>query len=176
MQERTCAPLFPYHLSGHTKLLNMPQIIQNVRPCLRLISEVTPSLFVNLSGHTFLPIISRVTRDSRRLVYFLVKSSHQNVLSRKSISRITLTFRFNLTSHAEYIVLCGVSHTLLPCILSEVSHAFGDKGWSQLPKFEQGRNKWESVTKEIRINNKCDTGNETPNACDTSDNTVKDGA
>jgi hypothetical protein len=32
-------------------LLKMPQIIQNVRPCLHLISEVTPSLFVN-------PIIS----------------------------------------------------------------------------------------------------------------------
>jgi hypothetical protein len=75
-----------------------------------LISEVTPSLFVNLSGHTFLPIISRVTRDNQKLVYSLVNSSCLYVLSRKFISHITLTFMFNLMSHAEYIVLCGVPH------------------------------------------------------------------
>ena len=124
VRERTCVPLFPYHLSGHT-LLKMPQIIQNVRPCLRLISEVTPSLFVNLSGHTFLPIISRVMRDNQKLVYFLVNSSRLSVLSHKFISRITLTFWFILTSHTEYIVLCRVQHLV---ILSEVSHVFGDKG------------------------------------------------
>jgi hypothetical protein len=62
--------------------------------CLRLllISEVTPSLFVNLSGHTFLPIISRVTHDNQKLVYFLVSSSCLYVLSCKFISRTTLTF------------------------------------------------------------------------------------
>ncbi len=98
----------------------MPQIIENVRPCFRLISEVIPSLFVN-------PIISRVTRDNQKLVYFLVNSSRLFVLSRKFISPITLTFRFNLTSHVEYIVLCGVSHLVIK-ISSEVSHAFGDKG------------------------------------------------
>ncbi len=76
------------------------------------ISEVTPSLFVDLRGHTFLPIISRVTRDNQKLVYFLVNSSRLCVLSRKFISHITLTFRFNLTSHAKYIVPCGVSLSL----------------------------------------------------------------
>ena len=84
----------------------MPQIIQNVRPCLRIISEVTPSLFVN-------PIISWVTRDNQKLVYFLVNSSRLYVLSWKFISHITLTFRFNLMSHAKYIVLCGVSHLVI---------------------------------------------------------------
>ncbi len=133
-----CTPFSLYHLSGHTQLLQTPQIIQNVRPCLCLISEVTPSLFVN-------PIVSWVTGDNQKLVYFLVNSSRLYVLSCKFISRITLTFRFNLTSHAKYIVLCGVSHLVIE-ILSEVSHAFGDKGWFQLPKFEQGSNKWKSVT------------------------------
>jgi hypothetical protein len=65
-------------------------------------------------------------RDNRKLVYFLVDSSRLYVLSRKFISPITLTYRFNLTNHAEYIVLCGVSHLVIK-ILFEVSHAFGDK-------------------------------------------------
>ncbi len=65
--------------------------------------------------------------DNQKLVYFLVNSSHLYVLSRKFISRITLTFRFNLTSCAKYIVLCRVSHLVIK-ILSEVSHAFGEKG------------------------------------------------
>ncbi len=43
-------------------------------------------------------------------MYFLVNLSCLHVLSCKFISRITLTFRFNLTSHAKYIVLCGVFH------------------------------------------------------------------
>jgi hypothetical protein len=48
--------------------------------------------------------------------YFLVNSSCLYVLSCKFISRITLTFRFNLTSHPEYIALCGVSHQVINII------------------------------------------------------------
>ncbi len=48
--------------------------------------------------------------------YFLVNSSHLYVLSHKFISCITLTFRFNLTSRAEYIVLCGVLHLVINII------------------------------------------------------------
>ncbi len=57
--------------------------------------------------------LSRLQCDNQILVYFLVNSSHLYFLSRKFISRITLTFRFNLTSHAKYIVLCGVSHLVM---------------------------------------------------------------
>ncbi len=74
-------------------------------------------MFDNLSGLTFLPIISRVTHDNQKLVYFLVNSSCLYVLSCKFISRITLAFRFNLTSHAEYIVLCGVPHLVTMYII-----------------------------------------------------------
>jgi hypothetical protein len=59
---------------------------------------------------TVLSPLSRLRCDNQQLVYSLVNSSCLFVLSRKFISRITLTFRFNLTSHAKYIVLCGVSH------------------------------------------------------------------
>jgi hypothetical protein len=62
---------------------------------------------------TVLSPLSRSQCDKQKLVYFLVNSSHLYVLSRKFISRITLTFRFNLMSHAEYIVLCGVSHLVI---------------------------------------------------------------
>jgi hypothetical protein len=48
--------------------------------------------------------------------YFLVNSSCLYVLSHKFISHITLTSRFNLMSHAEYIVLCGVSHLVINII------------------------------------------------------------
>ncbi len=48
--------------------------------------------------------------------YFCVNSSCLYVLSHKFISRITLTFRFNLTSHAKNIVLCGVSHLVINII------------------------------------------------------------
>ncbi len=51
-----------------------------------------------------------------KLVHFLVNSSRLYVLSLKFISRITLTFSFNLTSHAKYIVLCGVSHLVINSI------------------------------------------------------------
>ncbi len=132
-------PFFPTSSQwSHLIAIKTPQIIQNVRPCLHLISEVTPSLFVNT-------IISWVTHDNQKLVYFLINSSRLYVLSHKFISHITLTYRFNLTSHAEYIVLCVVSHLVIK-ILSEVSHVFGDKGWSQVSKFEQGSNKWKSAT------------------------------
>jgi hypothetical protein len=77
-----------------------------------------------ISHHpTVLSPLSCLQCENQKLVYFLVNLSHLYVLSCKFISRITLTFRFNLMSHAEYIVLCGVS--LLVIILSEVSHVFG---------------------------------------------------
>ncbi len=46
-------------------------------------------------------------------MYFLLNLSCLYVLSRKFISCITLTFRFNLTSHAKYIVLYWVSHLVI---------------------------------------------------------------
>ncbi len=85
----------PFSLSSQWSHL-IAKNASNYPKCQTLPSEViTPSLFVN-------PIISWVTRDNPNLVYFLVNSSRLYVLSRKFISRITLTFRFNLTSHAEY--------------------------------------------------------------------------
>ena len=65
---------------------------------------------------TVLSPLSRLQCDNQKLVYFLVNSSCLYVLSCKFISHITLTFRFNLTSHAEYIVLCGVSHLVINII------------------------------------------------------------
>ncbi len=70
---------------------------------------------------TVLSPLSRLWCDNQKLVYFLVNSSHLYVLSRKFISRITLTFRFNLTSHAESIVLCGVSHLVINIIWGNTS-------------------------------------------------------
>ncbi len=68
-----------------------------------------------ISHHpTVLSPLSCLRCDNQKLVYFLVNSSHlYYVLSCKFIFRITLTFKFNLTSHAEYIVLCGVSHLVI---------------------------------------------------------------
>ncbi len=67
-----------------------------------------------ISHHpTVLSPLSRLRCDNRKLVYFLVNLSRLYVLSRKFISRITLTFRSNLTILAEYIVLCGVSHLVI---------------------------------------------------------------
>jgi hypothetical protein len=132
-----CAPFFLSSQWSHLIAKNA----SNYPKC-----QTLPSF--NLWGHTKFVCwshISWVMRDNRKLVYFLVNSSHLYALSRKFISRITLSFRFNLTSHAKYIVLCGVSHLVIK-ILSEVSHAFGDKGWSQSPKFEHRSNKWKSVT------------------------------
>ncbi len=142
-----CTPFSLYHLSGHAYLLKTPQIIQNVRPCLRLISEVTPSLFVN-------PIISWVTRDNQKLVYFLVNSSHLYVLSCKFISRITLSFRFNLTSHAEYIVLCRLSHLVIKNIIWGITHVWWQglisitKIWTRKQQIKDRR--LESTTSVIR--------------------------
>ncbi len=65
---------------------------------------------------TVLSPLSRLRCDNQKLVYFLVNTSCLYVLSRKFISRITLTFRFNLTSHAKYIVLCGLSHLVINII------------------------------------------------------------
>ncbi len=62
---------------------------------------------------TVLSPLSRLQCDNQKLVYFLINSSCLYVLSCKFISCITLTFRFNLTSHAKYIVLCGVSHLVI---------------------------------------------------------------
>jgi hypothetical protein len=62
---------------------------------------------------TVLSPLSHLPCDNQKLVYFLVNSSCLCVLSCKFISRITLTFRFNLTHHAEYIVLCGASHLVI---------------------------------------------------------------
>ncbi len=64
---------------------------------------------------TVLSPLSHLRCDNQKLVYFLVNSSCLYVLSRKFISHITLTFRFNLTSHAEYIVLSMWSIT--PCYI-----------------------------------------------------------
>jgi hypothetical protein len=50
-------------------------------------------------------------RDNRKLVYFLVNSSRLYVLSRKFIPPITLTFRFNLMSHAKYCSMWSIT----PC-------------------------------------------------------------
>jgi hypothetical protein len=65
-------------------------------------------------GHN--TVSDEVTHDNQKLVYFLVNSSRLYLLSCKFISHITLTFRFNLTSHAKYIVLCGVSHLVINII------------------------------------------------------------
>ncbi len=65
---------------------------------------------------TVLSPLSRLWCDNQKLVYFLVNSSCLYVISCKFISRITLTFRFNLMSHAKYIVLCGVSHLVINII------------------------------------------------------------
>jgi hypothetical protein len=62
---------------------------------------------------TVLSPLSHLRRDNQKLVYFLVNSSRLYVLFHKFISRITLTFSFNLTSHNEYIVICGVSHFVM---------------------------------------------------------------
>jgi hypothetical protein len=59
---------------------------------------------------TVLSPLSRLRCDNQKLVYFLINSTHLYAFPRKFISHITLTFRFNLMSHAKYIVLCGVSH------------------------------------------------------------------
>ncbi len=70
-----------------------------------------------ISHHpTVLSPLSRLRCDNQKLVQFLINSSHLYVLSRKFISRITFTFRFNLMSHAKYIVLCGVSHLVIYCL------------------------------------------------------------
>jgi hypothetical protein len=67
-----------------------------------------------ISHHpTVLSPLSRLQCDNQKLVYFLVNSSCLYVLSRKFISHITLTFRFNLMSHTKYIVLCGVLHLVM---------------------------------------------------------------
>ncbi len=71
-------------------------------------------IYCYVSHHpTVLSPLSRLRCDNRKLVYFLVNSSCLYVLSHKFISHSTLTFRFNLTSHAKYIVLCGVSHLVI---------------------------------------------------------------
>jgi hypothetical protein len=62
---------------------------------------------------TVLSPLSHLRCDNQKLVYFLVNSSCLYVLSCKFISCITLTVRFNLMSHAKYIVLCGVSHLVI---------------------------------------------------------------
>ncbi len=61
---------------------------------------------------TVLSPLSRLQCDNQKLVCFLVNSSCLYVLSCKFISHIALTFRFNLTSHAKYIVYVEY-HTLL---------------------------------------------------------------
>jgi hypothetical protein len=65
---------------------------------------------------TVLSPLSGLWCDNQKCVYFLINSSRLNVLSCKFISRITLTFRFTLISHAKYIVLCGVSHLVINII------------------------------------------------------------
>ncbi len=75
----------------------------------RLLLHISPP-------YTVLSPLSRLRCDNQKLVYFLVNSSCLYVLSCKFISRITLTFRFNLTIHAKHIVLCGVSHLIINII------------------------------------------------------------
>ncbi len=62
---------------------------------------------------TVISSLSRLRCDNQKLAYFLVNSSCLYVLSPKFISCVTLTFRFNLTSPAEYILLSGVSHLVI---------------------------------------------------------------
>ncbi len=90
----------------------------------RLWQKTRTEVFCCYVSHhpTVLSPLSCLRCDNQKLVYFLVNSSHLYVLSCKFISRITLTFRFNLTSHAEYYFMWSIT----PCyILSKVSHAFG---------------------------------------------------